>query len=242
MSTNTKEHYENHLAEYYSWMYGDFGMKLKESENFFRKHGVTPSGNKIAIDLGCGSGLQSIPLAKLGFKVTALDFSKKLLDELNNIKGAYNIRTIDADIMDFDKYSKNNAELIICMGDTLTHLESVDDANRLLFNCKRLLEPNGKFIISYRDLSVELTGESRFIPVRSTDDTIFTCFLEYKKKFVKVHDIINRKINGEWEQKISSYKKLRLPLQKVKLMMSESGFKINFMENLNGFIYLICSN
>ncbi|MGZ5018994.1 MAG: phytoene/squalene synthase family protein [Chthoniobacterales bacterium] len=29
---NTKEHYENHLADYYSWMFGDFNAKINEGQ------------------------------------------------------------------------------------------------------------------------------------------------------------------------------------------------------------------
>ncbi len=71
MSKSTKQHYENHLAEFYSWMFGDFEKKMNEASEFFVNHGIKPEGNSSALDLGSGSGLQSIPLAKLGFKVTA---------------------------------------------------------------------------------------------------------------------------------------------------------------------------
>jgi SAM-dependent methyltransferase len=238
---NTKKHYENHLAGFYSWMLGDFEARLKETEEYFQHQGILPKGNKHAIDLGCGSGMQSIPLALLGFDVTAVDFSKKLLDELNARKGNLNIKILEADIMDFDKYS-NKTELIVCMGDTLTHLNSIIDVKKLFINCKIILEPNGKFIISYRDLSNELKGESRFISVRSTDDTVFTCFLEYEKDYVNVNDIINFKTADGWVQRVSSYKKLRLPVKKVKQLLGEIKFKIYHEKNIKGFIFLICSN
>ena len=235
---DTKQHYENHLAEYYSWMFGDFESKLNESENFFLIHNIITFSNKTALDLGAGSGLQSIPLAKFGFNVIAVDFSKKILDELNSLKGDLNIKTIEADIMDFEKYSKQ-AELIVCMGDTLTHLTSHDDVNSLLKNCFKLLALHGKIIISYRDLSSELTGGNRFIPVKSTDDLIFTCFLEYEKDSVNVHDIIHKKINGKWEQKVSSYKKLRLAQQQLIKYLELIGFKISYSDNLKGFVTII---
>jgi len=31
---NIREHYENHLANYYSWMFGDFNAKLNENYRF----------------------------------------------------------------------------------------------------------------------------------------------------------------------------------------------------------------
>ncbi len=40
----------------------------------------------------------------------------------------------------------------------------------------------------------ELTELDRFIPVKSDGSKIFTCFLEYEKETVKVHDIIYERI------------------------------------------------
>jgi len=62
-----KEHYDNHLANFYEWMIGDFETKEKEQRDFFERNGIKPLQNKIAMDLGSGHGLQSIALALLGF-------------------------------------------------------------------------------------------------------------------------------------------------------------------------------
>ena len=79
---SVKEHYQSHLSDYYSWMYGGFELKVSENRRFFQDQHVRPEHSGLAVDLGAGSGFQSIPLAELGFKVTAIDLSQKLLDEL----------------------------------------------------------------------------------------------------------------------------------------------------------------
>ena len=177
MDTNTKAHYEKHLAEYYSWIYGGADQKIEENNIFFEKHSIKPISSKVAIDLGCGSGFQSIPLAKAGFKVVAVDFSKKLIDELKNGSLGLSIDPIEADILDFNIYKGKNPELIVCMGDTLTHLPDLDSVSNLIANSYKELQKNGKLILSFRDLTFELQGKDRFIPVRSDENTIFTCFL-----------------------------------------------------------------
>jgi len=49
---------------------------------------------------------------------------------------------------------------------------------------------------TYRDLTKELEGLDRFIPVRS-DDKIMTCFLEYESaESVAVHDLIYTRVGG----------------------------------------------
>ncbi len=234
-----KEHYENHLAKYYSWMIGDFNAKVNETQRFFQSHDIKPFSSKIAIDLGAGCGLQSIPLAKIGFEVKAIDFSKKLLDELKNKSDGLRIEAIENDILNFDAYSDYQPELIVCMGDTLTHLDSLVSVRQLIKNNYEILLKNGRQVLTFRDLTSEFKEEARFIPVNSDNNRIFTCFLEYRRTYVKVFDIVYEKENGRWIQKISSYKKLIISQEVIKEYFEETGFKIEFMDVKNGLITII---
>jgi len=77
-----KEHYNNVLSDVYTWMSGGFDNGIKENADFFRTYQINPTRSGAAIDLGAGSGFQSIPLARAGFTVTAIDIDKKLLSEM----------------------------------------------------------------------------------------------------------------------------------------------------------------
>ncbi|KCZ71166.1 hypothetical protein ANME2D_03198 [Candidatus Methanoperedens nitroreducens] len=236
---NIKEHYENHLANYYSWMFGDFNAKLNENQRFFQSHNIKPVSSKIAIDLGAGCGFQSIPLAKIGFEVKAIDFSKRLLDELKNKSNGLGIEAIENDILNFDAYSDCKPELIVCMGDTITHLDSLESVQKLIENNYEILFKNGKQVLTFRDLTFELKEEDRFIPVNSDNNRIFTCFLEYHPTYVKVFDIVYEREKGRWIQKISSYKKLIISQTEIKEYFEDTGFKIEFMGIENGLVTII---
>ena len=103
-----------------------------------------------------------------------------------------------------------------------------------------LLTDSGKLILSFRDLTYELRDEKRFIPVRSDENKIFTCFLEYFKDRVKVYDIVNEKFNGVWKQKINCYDKIKISEEEIKTILKMNKFKINFFDIKNGFITIIC--
>ena len=138
-SMNARDHYDQHLGNFYSWMLGDFDEKQKEQENFFWRNGIKPASGKVAFDLGAGNGLQAISLAKLGFAVKAIDFNTQLLNELTSRKSNLNIETINYDILAYLQGSRHQAELVICMGDTITHLENIDQVTGKTewFTCKK---------------------------------------------------------------------------------------------------------
>ncbi|MBO9151446.1 class I SAM-dependent methyltransferase [Chitinophaga sp. GCM10012297] len=235
---NAKEHYDNHLAAFYAWMTGNFDTKQQEQEDYFRRKHIAPAGNRVAVDLGAGHGLQTISLANLGFTVFAVDFNQHLLSELNARAKGMPVRTILGNLTNTAQYAMD-AELITCMGDTLTHLESIQQVTTLLEQWQRMLPPGGKLVLSFRDLTQELHHEERFIPVKAEDERIHTCFLEYFPGFVRVFDVLMEKINGQWIQKVSSYQKLRLGIEQVKVMLTAAGFTVRDHEVIARMHYLV---
>ncbi|MCG8334600.1 MAG: class I SAM-dependent methyltransferase, partial [Proteobacteria bacterium] len=188
-----KQHYEEFLSEIYSWMAGGFNQGIEENTAFFSKHKVQPAQPGIAVDLGCGCGFQSIPLARTGFNVVSLDTDKRLLDELQRNAFGLDIKVVNDDLLNFAEHLSEKAEIIVCMTDTILHLNSAKDVISLFNKTAECLSEGGKFIITCRDFSNELFGVDRIIPVKSDDSRILTCFLEYTKNKIIVNDILYQK-------------------------------------------------
>lgn len=220
-------------------MVGDFDSKQQEFQKFLKNHAILPASEKIAIDLGAGHGIPSVPLAKLGFKVTAIDFNRRLLDELKINGKDLDIEVIEDDIRSVTRYSDLKPAVIICWGDTLTHLDNLMEVEQLLADCCGVLDQNGKLILSFRDYTHELTGDSRFIPVKSDDNRILTCILEYGQDHVRVTDLLYEKQENEWKQKVSSYCKIRIPAAFVKNCLEQHHVQIILENSVNGMVTLI---
>ena len=235
---SAKEHYDQHLAHFDNWMTGDFELKQQEQEEFFRANQIIPQHTGQAVDLGCGHGLQSIALAKIGFQLIAIDFNTQLLNELRNRKGDLSVEVVEDDLLNFATHA-NSPELIVCMGDTIAHLESYQQLQELLTNCMEQLVEAGKIILSYRDYSTELKGEDRFIPVKADELKILTCVLDFSDDFVSVTDLLHEKVSGNWTQKSSSYQKLRLNPEKVESYLTEAGFTSTQTTIENRMVYTI---
>ena len=227
MSTEVQRHYDTHLAPIYVWMVGDIAAASQRSRDFFAAAGLKSGAHGVAVDLGCGFGLQAIPLAELGYAVTALDFSAELLGELRSRAGTLPVRAVKDDLLNFPGHLTAPANVIVCMGDTLTHLPSLAAVNDLLHLAVANLAPGGLLALTFRDyVGAELKRDQRFIPVRSDDQRILTCFLEYGDGFVDVHDLVHARVPGGWRQSVSRYRKLRLDRHAVATWLSSLGLEI----------------
>jgi SAM-dependent methyltransferase len=230
---NVADHYESLLAAHYTWMFGvPFADKVAEQQALLARFGAAPRDTGIAIDLGCGSGFQAVALADLGFsRVLAVDTSRTLLDELAARRGGRPIETIEADLRALpDLVDPGRADAVVCMGDTLTHLPARADVSRLFADMAGALAPGGICVLTWRDLSAELTGTDRFIPVASDADRVMTCFLEYEPETVIVHDLIHLREGAGWTLHKSSYRKLRLPVDWVAAELRKAGLHVTHNE------------
>ncbi len=236
---SVKQHYDQLLAPCYAWMAGGWDVKIAENRAFFHAHGVRSRGAGTAVDLGAGCGFQSIPLAESGFNVIAVDMNRSLLAQLKKNAGRLPIVAIEDDLLNFRVHAPPTVELIVCMGDTLTHLVSSAQVEKMIGQAFRALAENGRLILHFRDFTRELTGLQRFIPVGSDSRRIFTCFLEYEKDTVKVHDIVYEKSAGRWALKKSFFRKLRICPRWTEHCLQKAGFDLEGYEVQNAMATIV---
>ena len=238
--TTVREHYDALPAEHYSRMFGDFEVKAAEQRALLERLGVTAaSPGALAVDLGCGSGFQSVALARLGYRVLAVDFSRRLLDELTARTRGLAVEAVAGDIRDVARLAPQGITLAVCMGDTLSHLERVADLDRLFQGVASRLVLGGRLVLSFRDLSGELRDLDRVIPVGAWDDLVVTCFLEYEDASVKVHDLVWVRQPDGWRLRKGMYRKLRLAPARVAERMIAAGFAVERHDAPNGLVVLV---
>jgi SAM-dependent methyltransferase len=229
METAVTLHYASLLAGHYTWMFGmPFDAKVAEQRSLLEHLGLAAGSRGTAVDLGCGPGFQSFALAQLGFaRILAVDSSPALLAELEARKAHQPIETICAGMLDVARLIRpGGAEVVLCMGDTLTHLASHADVPRLFAAVHRVLAPGGRFVLTFRDLSGGVTGLDRFFPVHGDAQRVMTCFLEYEPETVVVHDLIHVREGGGWKLLKGCYRKLRLAPDRIAADMMAAGFTV----------------
>jgi SAM-dependent methyltransferase len=223
-------------------MVGDLEAASARATSELDAIGVPPNASGTAVDLGAGFGLHALPLARRGYSVIAIDSCQALLDELRRRAAGMPVNTVAGDILDFQQFVSKPAEVIVCMGDTLTHLPKRDNVEHLLANVVASLSPGGLFATTFRDyVSTPLQGDRRFIPVRSDESRILTCFLEYGEDSVTVHDLLHERVSGQWQQRISSYRKLRLHPEWVISVLAQRGLQVRTAAGPGGMTRVVAT-
>jgi SAM-dependent methyltransferase len=235
--SSAQSHYDQLLGSVYTWMAGGWDAALARNRELLDSLGLATWPRGVAVDLGCGSGFQAVPLADAGFEVVALDLCEPLLAELRAHAGPRPILAVRDDLLNFSAHLTTDAALIVCMGDTLTHLPSLDAVTTLVRTAAARLQPGGRLILGFRDLtSHPLTGTARFIPIRSDADRIFTCCLDYHADSVEVTDLLHRREGDGWQFSASSYRKLRLASAQVAAVVTAAGLTVEVAMTERGLV------
>jgi SAM-dependent methyltransferase len=245
--TAVLDHYEKHLGPIYLWMAGGFEAALARSAAELdalhlpaRVGGAAGEVVATAVDLGAGFGAHALDMAKRGYSVTAIDTCRALLDELRSRAGALPVHTVNADILDFPSIVRRPIDVLLCMGDTLTHLPDLSSVEALFAAAATALSADGVFLTTFRDyVSAPLRGDDRFILVRADEEQMLTCFLEYSDAAVTVYDVLHRREGGHWHLRVSSYPKLRLAPEWVTGQLQNRGLLVERSAAPGGMVRIV---
>ncbi|MEM4714170.1 MAG: methyltransferase domain-containing protein [Candidatus Nanoarchaeia archaeon] len=120
------DEYYNSIAEGYNELYEEEQIKkwnfVKSWLNF---------SNKTVLDVGCGTGIITYEIYKLGGKITGLDSSKKMLALAKNLKSGPNYVLGYAENLPFPD---NSFDYVV----SCTMLQDVEDKNKVLHEINRV--------------------------------------------------------------------------------------------------------
>lgn len=129
------------LSKYYDIVFPLSEMKLDFIEENINK-------NSQILDLACGSGNYALALSERGHNVTAVDLDNNMIENLRE-KGKNNNQHIEAVTMNMKDIKKLNKKFdcIICIGNSLVHLDNEEEINDFLKECFECLNSGGKLVI-----------------------------------------------------------------------------------------------
>lgn len=143
----------------------------KQAESFLLT--LFSEGESI-LDVGAGTGNMAVALAEKGMKVTAVEpeqvmadtiLSKASVKDISVIVHTYTMEQIEQLNEKFDGIS--------CVGNTLPHLQSIEEIEKFLRVCFEKLKNNGKLIIQTVNFEKFLSNSEFEFPVISKENFKF---------------------------------------------------------------------
>ena len=153
---NTLDYYNKNSEEYFN---STLNVDMTNTYKPFLK--LVPEGGKI-LDLGCGSGRDSMNFMKLGYEVTAVDGSKELAKKASALLGKEVIASTFEELELKEKFHG----IWACA--SLLHIKR-EDLKTVLNNLYNNLEDNGVFYMSFK------YGEKEYVDDKNR---YFNCFTD----------------------------------------------------------------
>lgn len=111
-------------------------------------HEFLKHGDKI-IELGAGTGAYSIPLAKEGYDVTAIELVEHNLDILKaKITKNMNIKAYQGNALDLSRFADESFDITLMLG-PMYHLFTKEDKVKCLLEAKRITKKDGYLFVAY---------------------------------------------------------------------------------------------
>ena len=153
---NTLDYYNKNSEEYFN---STLNVDMTNTYKAFLK--LLPKGGKI-LDLGCGSGRDSMNFIKLGYEVTAVDGSKELAKKASALLGKEVI------VSTFEELELKEKFHGIWACASLLHIKR-EDLKIVLNNLYNNLDDNGVFYMSFK------YGEKEYVDDKNR---YFNCFTD----------------------------------------------------------------
>ena len=163
----TQKFYDS-LASQYDKLFSDWNSATCEQaeilNRIFKAYGFGCGAS--ILDCACGIGTQAIGLSRLGYGVTASDFSDAEISEAkaratdSNVK----IRFENADFRELSKAFSEQFDIVIAMDNALPHMLTGEDMKKAIGSIVDRIGENGIFVGSIRDYDAILKDKPPYSP------------------------------------------------------------------------------
>lgn len=235
MSQQTYDEFSQDYDRFVNWqarLSGEMPFIEKQFKFLKQKHEQPIS----VLDAACGSGGHAIALAKSGYAVAGADLSPGMIDQARRNAGQEGL-DIDFQPFGFGDLSRNfsNSPLfpfhgIICLGNSLPHLLSLQEIRQGLLDFHACLAPGGVLILQNRNFDVVMAKKERWIGPQSRpvadEEWLFLRFYDFDADGLITFNIVRlqRLAGGDWQQRVSVTRLYPLLHRELMDLLSAAGF------------------
>lgn len=227
---NSKNFY-NEVSDFYDKMI-DFEKNLELRTIAYKKIFTCPG---IAVDIGCGIGLDSIALARNGHHVFAFDPSPNMIYKTVENAVRYNVDII-SNVGSFNSIPKKylgNFDYVVSVGNTIAHLSALELKNA--FNkIYKLLKPGGKVFLHILNYDLIIRERKRINNIASRDGQIIIRFYDLGQSKIDFN-ILTFTVDQPKNFNIVTTTHYPHSKNLILVYLKNVGFhKIKFSKNFNG--------
>jgi glycine/sarcosine N-methyltransferase len=195
------------------------------------------------LDAAAGTGMHAIALAKLGYSVTGVDISTGMVDAArrNASEAEEHVHfavagfgktatTLMAEKDGVDLTGKIPFDVVLCLGNSLPHVESnreLVEALRDFFAC---LSADGLLILQSRNFDAVIAGQERWMEPQSYKNSkgewIFLRFYDFLPDgHIQFNIVTLKRMTGiDWKQSVMETRLFPITQSILLMALNESGF------------------
>lgn len=219
-------------------------FKINANQVNFIKSKITETDSEI-LDVGCGIGTLSFELANYYTQVLGIDMDAEM------IRAALDKKPVESKSVQFQQMSMleldtfiegKSVDGIVCFGNTLVHLNTLDEIAAFLKQSKSTLKLNGKLLLQIVNYDRIIEKNIKQLPLIDNKEIIFERNYNYRKAENKID--FNTRLTVKSTQQVieNSIELLPVLKQELALLLDNAGFyNCNYYGNFNKDAYTIDS-
>lgn len=227
------------IAPYYHHI---FKINMKQVDFIKLK---IPENNSKILDIGCGIGTLSFALNNYYKNILGIDMDAEMIQAALKQKNddSKSIQFQQISMLELDTFiDKNSIGSIVCFGNTLVHLNSLDEIADFLKQSKAVLKSNGKLLLQIVNYDRIIEKNIQQLPLIENDEILFERNYNYRKSENKID--FNTRLTVKSTQQIieNSIELLPLLKEELTLLLNKAGFNnCSYYGNFNQESYSVDS-
>jgi len=202
-------------------------QRVLASERFYLE--AARQGGGRVLELGCGSGRLTIPIAQAGIEIIGADLSKPMLDtaRAKALRAGVRVEFLEADMRNFEL--PGNYSTILIPGNSLLHLFGCEDIIRCFRSIRQHLVPDGRLVfdISKWDLALLARSPVQRYPAMTLGDITIEETSAYDAAQQIRHIVWYFSKPGAADYRVIEYTLGVIFPQELLLLLDAAGFRVD---------------
>ena len=139
------------------------------------------------LDVGCGIGTLSFELINYYSNILGIDMDAEMINAALNKNKSKSVQFQQLSMLDLKGFiDKNSLDGIICFGNTVVHLNSLNEIADFLQQAKTALKVGGKLLLQIVNYDKIIAKNIQQLPLIDNDEIIFERTYNYKASENKI--------------------------------------------------------